>query len=132
MSDKPEWFELSESDQQPEAPRFKSNKRILKIALVTAPLLLVGGAIVFAAGEGDDDDRPNIDTTISSTNNGSNQISNSASSSGSTEKTIAISNKTVAKPAQKPSKIHKGVGVPAPKANNDEEDDHQGFFGEDD
>ena len=132
MSEKPEWFELSESDQQPEAPRAKSNKRLLKVALFTAPLLLVGGAMVFAEGEGDDDDRPNIDTTITSTNAGSAGTS-AATASDQKSTGNSVVNPVPAAPAAPAAK--KGVGVAAPGTNKgpgDDDGDHQGFFGGDD
>ena len=51
MSEKPEWFEMASDDSKPSEPKFKSKKRIAKIAIFTAPLLLVGGAMVFAEGD---------------------------------------------------------------------------------
>ena len=46
MSEKPEWFQMASEDPTPTEPKLKSKKRIAKIAMFTAPLLLVGGAMV--------------------------------------------------------------------------------------
>ena len=63
MSEKPEWFEMAAEDPTPTEPKLKLKKRIAKIAMFTAPLLLVGGAMVFAEGD-DNDDAPKMDTAI--------------------------------------------------------------------
>ena len=129
MSEKPEWFELAGEDQKPELPVAKSKALFLKIALFTAPLVLVGGAMVFADGEGGDDDRPNIDTTITSTNTGS-AIASAATASDQTTSGNSVANPAPAAPTTK-----KGVGVAAPGTNKgpgDGDGDHQGFIGGDD
>ena len=132
MSEKPEWFELAGEDQKPELPVAKSKTLFLKIAIFTAPLVLVGGAMVFADGEGGDDDRPNIDTTITSTNTGS-AIASAATASDQTTSGNSVANPAPATPATPATK--KGVGVAAPGTNmgpGDGDGDHQGFFGGDD
>ena len=52
MTEKPEWFELAGEDS-PQSP--KPKKRLVKVALIAAPLVLIGGAFVAAQGEGGDD-----------------------------------------------------------------------------
>ena len=145
MSEKPDWFKLTEEESSTELPSPKVSRRFAKLALLTVPLVLAGGAMVFA--EGEDDDRPNIDTTITSTAIGSGEVSNSttsnvsgkssnlnsASNTVATEQVIANSNKSVANPAPAAPGAQKGAGVPAPSGNKGDDDgDHQGFFGGDD
>jgi hypothetical protein len=140
MSEKPEWFKLTDEEQPPASANPKVGKRFAKVALLTVPLVLAGGAMVFADGE--DDDRPNIDTTMTSTNSTSGvaamtSSANEIGSSGNTKSTgvsvkaeqvIAPSTKAIANPGSQ-----KGVGVPAPSGNKGDDDgDHQGFFGGDD
>ena len=151
MSNKPEWFELA--DEEPtsnDALKFKSTKRMAKIALLTAPLLIIGGALVFAEGD-ESDDAPKMDTTIptatvnSSTNTGqSNTATSIKVSQASTKNVSASTSGGVTSPAtNNPTTSNKatGVGVPAPSGRGGEEHEgrerphHEGGeneFGEDD
>ena len=151
MSNKPEWFELA--DEEPtsnNAPKFKSTKRMAKIALLTAPLLIIGGALVFAEGD-ESDDAPKMDTTIptatvnSSTNTGqSNSATSVKVSQASTKNLTANTSSVVTDPAANlpaTNNSKKGVGVPAPSGRGGEEHEgrerphHEGGeteFGEDD
>lgn len=131
MSEKPEWFQLTDGDQKPEPEAKRASKRFVKIAAFTAPLLLVGGAMVFADGE-ESDDRPNINTTLSS---GTGTTASVSSDEHPTESApaVQISNpKTAAvnaPSAASPSSIaSKGPGIQAPSGQGG--DDHDGFSGE--
>ena len=154
MSEKPEWFEMASDDSKPSEPKFKSKKRIAKIAIFTAPLLLVGGAMVFAEGD-ESDDAPKMDTTIptattnSSDNSAnstavienastSNRTSNATSKSAANTKNISISsnnanssdssksdsNVGIANPATNNSGT--GVGVPKPSGRGGDDGGHEG------
>ena len=151
MSNKPEWFELADEEPTPnDAPKFKSTKRMAKIALLTAPLLIIGGALVFAEGD-ESDDAPKMDTTIptatlkSSTNTGqSNSATSVKVSQASTKNLTANTSSGVTDPAANlpaTNNSKKGVGVPAPSGRGGEEHEgrerphHEGGeneFGEDD
>ena len=127
MSEKPEWFELAGEDQTPEKPVAKSKKRLLKLAAFTAPLVLVGGAMVFADGH-DEEERPNIDTTISTSTSQSSNVSESQVTpqvkNVPTSQNGAVSAKEINSPTTAPKK----PGISAPSATND--DNHEGFSGE--
>ena len=118
MSEKPEWFEMASEDPKPSEPKLKSKKRIVKIALLTAPLLLVGGAMVFAEGD-DSDDAPKMDTTIPTAT-----AANSTSSTSSTNSTAVVQNASTSNTtsnSQKSStntKSKNNVGVVNPATNN--------------
>lgn len=127
MSEKPEWFQLTDGDQKPEPTTARASKRFVKVAAFTAPLLLVGGAMVFADGH-DEDERPKIDTTIStSTSQGSNNSESQSTpqiKKASTSNNGVISNQAINSPSSAP----KSPGISAPSGNGD--DDHEGFGGE--
>jgi hypothetical protein len=140
MSEKPEWFKLTGEDQEPINKVGKTSKRnIFKIAAVAAPLIFVGAVVVGAAGEADDE-RPAIDTTITSTNSGSANNDSVAPASTSTNNSPV----GVANPASDSSvkSAKKGVGVPKPSGKGEHEGreggesgeggEHDGFFGGDD
>ena len=151
MSNKPEWFELADEEPTPnDAPKFKSTKRMAKIALLTAPLLIIGGALVFADGD-ESDDAPKMDTTIptatvnSSTNTGQSnsatsvKVSQASTKNLTTNTSSGVTDPAANLPATNNSK--KGVGVPAPSGRGGEEHEgrerphHEGGeneFGEDD
>lgn len=120
MSEKPEWFEMTEGDQMPEPIRTSASKRFIKVAAFTAPLLLVGGAMVFADGH-EEDERPNIDTTISTSTTATQSSTNSA---GEVNPEIKVANNS-AKPVNAPAIAPKSPGLSAPSAKDD--DDHEGF-----
>ena len=149
MSKKPEWFELAGEEPKPNSPasepKFNSTKRLAKIALLAAPLIIVGGAFVFAEGD-ESDDAPKLDNTIptATVNNASPAIQ---VSQASTKNVTANSSVGVANPATSNSTTNKpgiGVGVPAPSGSGGEEhegrerherphhEDGEDEFGEDD
>jgi hypothetical protein len=126
MSEKPEWFEMTDGEKKPEIDEVKTNRRFIKVALFTAPLLLVGGAMVFADGH-DEEDRPNIDTTLSTSITGTTITSASNTQSNSDSN---IKNATSAKPTPVNSK---GAGVAEPNENRGPGDgDHPDFNGDGD
>jgi hypothetical protein len=121
MSEKPEWFQLTDGDQKPEPEARRASKRFVKIAAFTAPLLLVGGAMVFADGH-DEEEQPNIDTTISTS------TSTSTVSDATTNSNAVASKSTFANPS-----ASKSAGVVAPGTQQGPGDgDHEGFFGDGD
>jgi hypothetical protein len=62
MTETPEWFQLPDSPEpEPKRPR----RITLKVALITAPLLLIGGAVVFAENGNEGEDKPNLPTLSS-------------------------------------------------------------------
>ena len=132
MSEKPEWFEMAAEEKAPSQPGPKKIKRVAKIALLTAPLLLIGGAMVFAEGD-ESDDAPAMDTTIPTATVSSSTANTQANSSNSIKVTQVTSKSTnsktvngVANPASNnvPNSPAKGVGVPAPSGRGGEE--HEG------
>ena len=145
MSEKPEWFEMASEDPKPTEPKLKSKKRIVKIALLTAPLLLVGGAMVFAEGD-DSDDAPKMDTTIPTATVANSTGSNSSISS--TNSTAVVQNASISNATSNTKKISTnaksnsnvgvvnpattnsgtGVGVPKPTGRGDDEgrEGHEG------
>ena len=144
MSEKPEWFEISEDGNEPNRPKNRENrehgekgkKNLYKFALLAAPLVLIGAVAGAASGE-DDDAKPAIDTTITSTNSGSANNESVAPASTSTNNSAV----GVANPASGSSvkSAKKGVGVPKPSGKGEHEGreggeggEHDGFFGGDD
>jgi hypothetical protein len=108
MSETPEWFEITADDQKPELP--KTKKRGLKLALIAAPILLVGGVVAFADGGAEADDAPAINNTIpTATSTGSQANEQVAPATGSTIATPTAAAK-------------KGVGVQAPSAQGGNDD----------
>ena len=120
MSKKPEWFVLAEEEQIAESEnKRKSKKLFAKIAILTTPLLLLGGALVFAENyQGDDAPKTNTTHTTATVKSTSPSIQVSQAS------TKSISTSTsggVANPATSNSAA--GVGVPAPSGRGGEEDE---------
>ena len=76
MTETPEWFQLPDSPEpEPKRPR----RITLKVALITAPLLLIGGAVVFAENGTEGDDQPNLPKlTTTNTHNIQSTVSTSA------------------------------------------------------
>ena len=121
MTETPEWFELTADDQGPKQPK---RKRFLKIALITAPLILVGGAVV-AATHHDDAPAAQDNFTLGPTSAGSEQI---APSGG-----VTTPNGNFASPGSQvmseDSEHGEGFGKPR---HHGEGEEHQNFGGEDD
>ena len=137
MTETPEWFELTNNEEnsssnKPNKPK-NPKKRIAKVLAFTVPLLIVGGAMVFAEGEGELDDAPPapvIQTTTETANQNSDQgaigtdSGNIATNSSTTTKSATAKAAGVANPA-KSSK--QGVGVPKPQGG--EREGHEGHEG---
>ena len=104
MTERPEWFELAGEDKSPESP--KPKRRLLKVALIAAPLILVGGAFVAAQGEGDD--APANASTLS---NGSVNNSATVSSGSQQSETVAPAQNPVTKNTL-PAKSKAGISDP--------------------
>ena len=139
MSNKPEWFELAGEEPKLNSPesaptvksKVKSKKRFAKIALLTAPLLIIGGALVFAEGD-EGDDAPKMDTTIpaatvnsSTTSTQSNSATAIKVSQASTKNVATNTSSGVTNPAT--NNPATGVGVPAPSGRGGE--GHEGREG---
>jgi hypothetical protein len=152
MTEKPDWFKISEADQKPSelAPRPKNH--LFRIAAVAVPLVLVGAIAVGANGEAEEENAPPIDTTLTTSSNTSTTsgLTTATTSNKSSAGTVATSVQTktstvvgVANPASANSKNGKGFGVPMPtgkggddgreghiKSENHESGEHS--FGDDD
>ena len=89
MSDKPEWFEITENDPNPEPKKSNFSKTLAAIIAVPLSLaLLVGGAHVFA--EGDDDDRPGNVPTLSNKTVNSESHSKTTKTSNTSKKSSNV------------------------------------------
>lgn len=130
MSEKPDWFELAGEESQPEVR--KAKRPLFKVALIAAPLLLVGAAVVAANGE-EEGSGPKISPIASASPTASNPVTdNSASATpkaSSSKVKIKIKAKVSKSPATavtKPTATSSkpAVGVPAPKANGGDDDGH--------
>jgi hypothetical protein len=109
MSEKPEWFKITEDDVSPtENP---SKKSFLKVLAVTLPLLVAGVVAVNANGDSD--------SKVSQTEENATSVTTvSNESTEAAQSSAIISTATVSK----------SVGVPLPTApNGGDEDGHQGF-----
>jgi len=133
MSEKPEWFQITEDEQSTLEP--KAEKRnLFKILAVSLPLVIAGAVLVGATGEADDDENaPAINTTIpsstsSNTSNASTESSNTDAGSNSaivvstitTSKSAGVSN-PAAPNSNAPSVGKVGVGVPMPTGKGDDD-----------
>ena len=140
MSEKPEWFEMAAEEKTPSQPGPKKIKRVAKIALLTAPLLLIGGAMVFAEGD-ESDDAPAMDTTIPTATVSSSTANTQVNSSNSIKVTQATSKSANSNTVTGVTNPATDVGVPAPSGRGGEGHEgrerphHEGGeheFGEDD
>ena len=127
MSEKPEWFQITEGDKKPEVK--KSKKGFLKFAAVALPLVVVGAVAVGANGE--EDDAPDFSPTITSnvsTDNAAAQTSTATISQASinSPKVSTISNPNNMSPV---NPANPGIGIQPPKGGGDE--DHEDFEDED-
>ena len=139
MTETPEWFELTNNEEnsssnKPNKPK-NPKKRIAKVLAFTVPLLIVGGAMVFAEGEGESDDMPPapvIQTTTDASNQNSDQGATGTDSGNTSSSTTTKSaNSTTAKAAgvaNPATTSGKGVGVPKPKGGGEHEgrEGHEG------
>ena len=93
MTETPDWFQIPDSPEpEPKRPR----RITLKVALITAPLLLIGGAVVFAQNGNEGDDQPNLPTLTATTNTQSTVSTSTTSASDNVNRaneTIATTSK---------------------------------------
>jgi hypothetical protein len=128
MSEKPEWFEITEGDQKPnqsELPRVKKSRNSrLKIALLAVPLLAVGTFAV--AAHGGEDDAPALPKLSAASNSTAVATTTPAvvhtAKVSSTKKVKSISN------TQSTAPSNPGVGIKAPSGNAE---NHNEGFGDD-
>ena len=133
MSKIPEWFEMTAGDNEPETPKhkFAGKSRVKLIAIATVPLIITGGALVFADG-GTEDDLPKNAPTLSPTANNANSSEKSAKSSNTEKQVIVQSSST-----GKSQSINTQTGIQAPSGINNprrghrEDGDHFGREGHD-
>ena len=91
MTETPEWFQIPDSPEpEPQRPR----RITLKVALMTAPLLLIGGAVVFAENGNEGDDQPNVPTLTATTNTHNTQSTVSTSATTASDK-VNRANETI-------------------------------------
>ena len=133
MSEKPEWFQITEGNQKPLESVPKPKNRLVKFAVFAAPLVLIGAVAVGANEEFEDDEHaPAINTTLSTSTN-----STGAVFSGNTSKTSSNSVATsvnsikpasvgITNPAESNSNATSagkvGVGVPMPTGKGGDDD----------
>lgn len=130
MSEKPEWFKITEGDQastQNEFPKVaKPRNGRFKVAVLAVPLLAVGAFAV--AAHGGEDDAPALPKLSAISNSTSVATTTPAvthtANFSSTKKVTRVSSSLTKSPA-KP-----GIGIQPPKGGGD--DGHEGFEGEDD
>jgi hypothetical protein len=128
MSEKPEWFEITEDDQKPnqnELPRvMKSRNSRLKVALIAVPVLAVGTFAV--AAHGGEDDAPALPKLSAASNSTAVATTTPAvthtAKVSSTKEVKNVSN-TQAKAPSNP-----GSGIKAPSGNGE---NHNEGFGDD-
>ena len=121
MSEKPEWFQITEGDEKPEVK--KSKRSFLKITAVALPLVVVGAVAVGANGE--EDDAPQFSPTITSSNStAQTNVTTISKASIISPKVSTISNPNTTSPV---NPANPGIGVQPPKNGGD--DDHEGFEG---
>ena len=114
MSEKPEWFQITEGDEKPEVK--KSKRGFLKIAVVALPLVVVGAVAVGANGE--EDDAPQLSPTITSNASTGNETAQASATTISKASVNSPKVSTISNP---------GIGIQPPKGGGD--DDHEGFEG---
>jgi hypothetical protein len=122
MSEKPEWFQITEGDEKPEVKR--SKRGFLKIAAVALPLVVVGAVAVGANGE--EDDAPQFSPAITSNASTSNATSQTSATTFSKASTTSPKISTISNPSNTSPK-NPSIGVQPPKGGED--DDHEGFEG---
>ena len=68
MSKIPEWFQMTAGDNEPETPKhkFAGKSRLKLVAIATVPLIIAGGALVFA-DRGAEDDLPALNKNVTAT-----------------------------------------------------------------
>lgn len=136
MSNTPEWFRLTADDQKPVSAARKPFRKSIKFSLIAAPLLLIGvfGAVAVGTHEDFDDETPMVsksNAVVSSVANSDNAKVNIASNqTNGNSITSALENSGAPVTS---GTSGKGMGVPAPSAQTEhEEDDDHGFFGHND
>lgn len=139
MSNTPEWFRLTADDQKPVSAARKPFRKSIKFSLIAAPLLLIGvfGAVAVGTHEDFDDDTPMVSksnavvSTVANSDNAKVNISSNQNNGNSI--TSALENSGAPGTSGTLGTLGKGMGVPAPSAQTEhEEDDDHGFFGHND
>ena len=136
MSNTPEWFRLTADDQKPVSAARKPFRKSIKFSLIAAPLLLIGvfGAVAVGTHENFDDETPMVsksNAVVSSVANSDNAKVNIASNqTNGNSITSALENSGAPGTS---GTLGKGMGVPAPSAQTEnEKDDDDRFFGHND
>ena len=139
MSNTPEWFRLTADDQKPVPAARKPFRKSIKFSLIAAPLLLIGvfGAVAVGTHEDFDDETPMVSksnavvSTVANSDNAKVNIASNQTNGNSI--TSALENSGAPGTSGTLGTLGKGMGVPAPAAQTEhEEDDDHGFFGHND
>jgi len=136
MSNTPEWFRLTADDQKPVSAARKPFRKSIKFSLIAAPLLLIGvfSAVAVGTHEDFDDETPMasksnaVVSTVANSDNAKVNIASNQTNGNSITSALENSGAPVTS-----GTLGKGMGVPAPSAQTEhEEDDDHGFFGHND
>ena len=136
MSNTPEWFRLTADDQKPVPAARKPFRKSIKFSLIAAPLLLIGvfGAVAVGTHEDFDDETPMVSksnavvSTVANSDNAKVNIASNQTNGNSI--TSALENSGAPGTS---GTLGKGMGVPAPSAQTEnEKDDDDRFFGHND
>lgn len=136
MSNTPEWFRLTADDQKPVSSARKPFRKSIKFSLIAAPLLLIGvfGAVAVGTHEDFDDETPMVSksnavvSTVANSDNAKVNIASNQTNGNSI--TSALENSGAPGTS---GTLGKGMGVPAPSAQTEnEKDDDDRFFGHND
>ena len=141
MSERPEWFELTEGDKRSNSNKQKPSRNIFIRALaIGVPLVIVGSAMVFAEGDSEAEEIPQsavVQSTQSTTataaadsQSDSNSLINSDNTSGNSSNDNSGNSVNSASAPKNPTftdpNSNKGLGVPAPSGNREDSDEHEG------
>ena len=136
MSNTPEWFRLTADDQKPVPAARKPFRKSIKFSLIAAPLLLIGvfGAVAVGTHEDFDDETPMVSksnavvSTVANSDNAKVNIASNQTNGNSITSALENSGAPVTSGTS-----GKGMGVPAPSAQTEnEKDDDDRFFGHND
>ena len=136
MSNTPERFRLTADGQKPVSAARKPFRKSIKFSLIAAPLLLIGvfGAVAVGTHEDFDDETPMVsksnavESSVANSDNAKVNIASNQTNGNSI--TSALENSGAPGTS---GTLGKGMGVPAPSAQTEhEEDDDHGFFGHND
>jgi hypothetical protein len=136
MSNTPEWFRLTADDQKPVSAARKPFPKSIKFSLIAAPLLLIGifGAVAVGTHEDFDDETPMVSksnavvSTVANSDNAKVNIASNQTNGNSITSALESSGAPLTSGTS-----GKGMGVPAPSAQTEnEKDDDDRFFGHND